>query len=236
MIKLISFKNCPFVQRVMGALILKNVPFEIEYIELSNKPQWFLDISPNGQVPVLITENDTVLFESDAIAEYLDDKYAPIEQLSPEQKALDRAWTYQATKHYMPQCGTMGSKDKETFETRLANLSKAFAKAENKLGDSLFFKGNDISNVDIAWLPLLHRAAVIKDQSGFDMLASFPKVQKWQAALIESGLTDKTVPQDFVATFSGFYLTNTYLASLIDGHETTCPPSNCSASSHSCCN
>ncbi len=80
MIKLVSFKNCPFVQRVMGALVMKNVPFEIEYIELNNKPQWFLDISPNGQVPVLITENETVLFESDAIVEYLDDKYAPIER------------------------------------------------------------------------------------------------------------------------------------------------------------
>ncbi|GAM55018.1 glutathione S-transferase [Vibrio ishigakensis] len=37
--KLISFKNCPFVQRVMGSLIAKNIEFEIEYIELSNKPQ-----------------------------------------------------------------------------------------------------------------------------------------------------------------------------------------------------
>ena len=216
MTKLISFKNCPFVQRVMGSLVMKNVPFEIEYIELNNKPQWFLDISPNGQVPVLITENDTVLFESDAIVEYLDDKYTPIEEVSPEQKALDRAWSYQASKHYMPQCGTMASKDKETFETRLANLQKAFLKAEKKLGDTEFFKGDYISNVDIAWLPLLHRAFVIKERSGFDMLESFPKVQKWQAALIESGLTDKTVPADFIDKFSGFYLTNNYLASLAE--------------------
>lgn len=216
MIKLISFKNCPFVQRVMGALVMKNVPFEIEYIELNNKPQWFLGISPNGQVPVLITENDTVLFESDAIVEYLDDKYTPIEEVSPEQKALDRAWSYQASKHYMPQCGTMASKDKETFETRLANLQKAFLKAEKKLGDTEFFKGDYISNVDIAWLPLLHRAFVIKERSGFDMLESFPKVQKWQAALIESGLTDKTVPADFIDKFSGFYLTNNYLVSLAE--------------------
>ncbi|WP_139684000.1 glutathione S-transferase family protein [Vibrio tasmaniensis] len=216
MIKLISFKNCPFVQRVMGSLVMKNVPFEIEYIELNNKPQWFLDISPNGQVPVLITENDTVLFESDAIVEYLDDKYTPIEEVSPEQKALDRAWSYQASKHYMPQCGTMASKDKDTFETRLANLQKAFLKAEKKLGDTEFFKGDYISNVDIAWLPLLHRAFVIKERSGFDMLEGFPKVQKWQAALIESGLTDKTVPADFIDKFSGFYLTNNYLASLAE--------------------
>ncbi|MEZ8289737.1 glutathione S-transferase family protein [Vibrio sp. 10N.237.312.B06] len=216
MTKLISFKNCPFVQRVMGSLVMKNVPFEIEYIELNNKPQWFLDISPNGQVPVLITENDTVLFESDAIVEYLDDKYTPIEEVSPEQKALDRAWSYQASKHYIPQCGTMASKDKETFETRLANLQKAFLKAEKKLGDTEFFKGDYISNVDIAWLPLLHRAFVIKERSGFDMLESFPKVQRWQAALIESGLTDKTVPADFIDKFSGFYLTNNYLASLAE--------------------
>lgn len=216
MIKLISFKNCPFVQRVMGSLVMKNVPFEIEYIELNDKPQWFLDISPNGQVPVLVTENDTVLFESDAIVEYLDDKYSPIEEVTAEQKALDRAWSYQASKHYMPQCGTMGSKDKETFEARLANLQKAFLKAENKLGNTEFFKGDYISNVDIAWLPLLHRASVIKEGSGFDMLKGFPKVQKWQAALIESGLTDKTVPEDFIEKFSGFYLTNNYLASLAE--------------------
>ncbi|MEH6452404.1 MAG: glutathione S-transferase family protein [Psychromonas sp.] len=218
--KLISFKNCPFVQRVMGSLVTKNIPFEIEYIELSNKPQWFLDISPNGQVPVLVTEDDTVLFESDAIVEYLDDKYTAIEKVSAEQKALDRAWSYQASKQYMAQCGTMASKDKQTFETRLANLSKSFNKAENQLGDSEFFKGDYISNVDIAWLPLLHRAAVIKDQSGFDMLNGFPKVKKWQAALMESDLTEKTVAQDFVDTFSEFYLKNTYLASLMEGAET----------------
>ncbi|MGR5151100.1 glutathione S-transferase family protein [Photobacterium swingsii] len=235
MIKLISFKNCPFVQRVMGSLIMKNIPFEIEYIELSNKPQWFLDIAPNGQVPVLITEDETVLFESDAIVEYLDDKYAPIEALTPEQKALDRAWSYQASKHYMPQCGTMGSKDKETFESRLANLSKAFAKAENKLGDSQFFKGDYISNVDIAWLPLLHRAFVIKQKSGLDMLEGFPKVQQWQAALIASGLPEKTVPQDFVTTFSNFYLTNTYLANVMNGEDERCELSSCSAVSSACC-
>lgn len=236
MIKLISFKNCPFVQRVMGALVTKNIPFEIEYIELSNKPQWFLDISPNGQVPVLVTEDETVLFESDAIVEYLDDKYPPIEELSPEQKALDRAWSYQASKHYMPQCGTMGSKDKETFETRLANLSKAFAKAEKKLGNTVFFKGDYVSNVDIAWLPLLHRAAVIKERSCFDMLKGFPKVQKWQTALIKSGLTEKTVPQDFVNTFSHFYLKNTYLASLMDDANTNCSePDCCTTLENSCC-
>ncbi|TPH18132.1 glutathione S-transferase family protein [Litorilituus lipolyticus] len=238
MIKLISFKNCPFVQRVMAALAVKDIPFEIEYIELSNKPQWFFDISPNGQVPVLITENDTILFESDAIVEYLDDKYAPIESLSPEQKALDRAWSYQASKHYMVQCGTMSSKDKETFESRFESLAKAFAKAEKKLTGKRFFKGESISNVDIAWLPLLHRALIIKQGSGFDMLAEYPKVQQWQSELYNSGLMNKAVPDDFIEVFSHFYLTNNYLASLKNNNQQGCmPKSQCDtrATSLSCC-
>jgi len=95
MIKLVSFKICPFVQRVTGALEAKGIPYEIEYIDLSDKPQWFLDISPNGQVPLLVTDSGTALFESDAIVEYIDDVYSPLEEsLSAEQKAFDRAWSY----------------------------------------------------------------------------------------------------------------------------------------------
>ena len=54
--KIISFKICPFVQRVTALLEAKDIPYDIEFISLSDKPQWFLDISPNGQVPVLITD------------------------------------------------------------------------------------------------------------------------------------------------------------------------------------
>jgi len=67
MLKTVSFKICPFVQRVTAALEEKQVPYEIEYINLNDKPQCFLDISPNGQVPILLTESGTILFESEAI-------------------------------------------------------------------------------------------------------------------------------------------------------------------------
>lgn len=80
MLKIVSFKICPFVQRVTGALAAKGIPFEIEYISLKDKPQWFLDLSPIGQVPVLITESGTALFESDAIVEYIEDEYGSLEE------------------------------------------------------------------------------------------------------------------------------------------------------------
>lgn len=213
MIKIVSFKICPFVQRVTAALEAKLIPYEIEFISLSDKPQWFLDISPNGQVPLLVTEAGTALFESDAIIEYIEDEYGPLEQgISNEQRALDRAWSYLGAKHYLAQCSTMRSSDQALFSERLANLQKAFTKVEQQLGEGAYFKGEQLSNVDIAWLPLLHRAHIIKQHSCVDMLEGIPKVQAWQQALLETGLMARSVPKDFEQVFANFYLSEqTYL-------------------------
>ncbi|MGR5363489.1 glutathione S-transferase family protein [Vibrio mediterranei] len=230
MIKIVSFKICPFVQRVTAALEAKRIPYEIEYISLKDKPQWFLDISPNGQVPVMVTESGTALFESDAIIEYIEDEYGPIEQgVSNEQRALDRAWSYLGSKHYLAQCGTMSSKDKETFEERAEKLIKAFHKAENQLsGNTKFFKSDAFSNVDMAWLPLLHRAAIVKAHSGYDFFCGLPKMQAWQRNIMESGLVEKTVSSDFETRFADFYLTNTYLATGKDVQaQQDCSTSSC---------
>lgn len=218
MMKIISFKICPFVQRVTALLEAKNLPYELEYIQLKNKPQWFLDLSPTGQVPMLVTESGQALFESDAIVEYIEEISAPLEaDVSPEQRATDRAWSYQASKHYLAQCSAMRSSDKETLLERRKNLAKAFAKAENIMaadpslqGD--FFKGKQLSNVDIAWLPLLHRAHIIKQHTGFDFLQGFPKVQAWQEAIMKTGLAGRSVAKDFEQSFTDFYLSKqTYL-------------------------
>ncbi|MBA5761189.1 glutathione S-transferase family protein [Vibrio sp. 404] len=207
MIKVVSFKICPFVQRVTAALEAKQIPYEIEFINLSDKPQWFLDISPNGQVPLLVTESGTALFESDAIIEYIEDEYGALEQgISNEQRALDRAWSYLGSKHYLVQCSTMRSGDEALFSERLNNLQKAFAKVEKQLADGSYFKGTQLSNVDIAWLPLLHRAHIVKRHSCVDMLDGFPKVQAWQQALLDTGLMPRSVPEDFEGIFANFYL------------------------------
>lgn len=213
MIKVISFKICPFVQRVTALLEAKEIPYEIEFISLSNKPQWFLDISPTGQVPVLVTESGDALFESDAIVEYIDEISAPLEQgVTPEQRAKDRAWSYQASKHYLTQCSAQRSGDLASLQEREAKLAKAFEKAEKQLTLGPFFKGENLSNVDIAWLPLLHRASVIETHSGYDFIAKFEKVKAWQQALKTTGLFEKSVPVDFEQKFTDFYLSEqTYL-------------------------
>lgn len=50
---LVSNPSCPFVQRAAIALNEKGVPIKRIDVDLANKPDWFLAMSPTGEVPVL---------------------------------------------------------------------------------------------------------------------------------------------------------------------------------------
>ena len=205
--KIVSFKICPFVQRVAALLEAKNLPYDIDFISLSDKPQWFLDISPHGQVPLLITDNGQALFESDAIVEYIEEAYSPLEpDISLEEKATNRAWSYLASKNYLVQCSAQRSADASTLEERCAKLNVAFSRIEKRLGANSFFGGEELGMVDIAWLPLLHRASIIERRTGFDFAADYPRLKEWQQHLLNSGLAERSVPVDFEDAFAQIYL------------------------------
>lgn len=207
--KVVSFKICPFVQRVTALLEAKNIPYELDFISLSDKPQWFLDISPNGQVPVLITDSGKALFESDAIVEYLEEAFAPLQPgLSPEDKATNRAWSYLASKNYLVQCSAQRSPDEDVLSERGEKLGKAFDRIENQLGDTPYFSGETIGMVDIAWLTILHRADIIQRRSCYDLIGDRPKLKKWQNQLLGTTLAEKSVAPDFEEAFAAFYLSD----------------------------
>lgn len=225
MLTVISFKICPFVQRVTAALETAGIPYTVEYISLQDKPDWFLDISPHGQVPVLVTESGTALFESDAIVEYLDEVYG-LYGPGPdaERKAQFRAWSYLATKNYLTQCSTQRSADRSTLMQRGEKLQRAFAAVEKVLDDQPLFQSATIGMVDIAWLPLLHRAAIIEQRSGYDFIAAYPAVKRWQRNLLATGLAERSVAADFNEAFSRFYLSaDSWLGQQVAEH----PPAAC---------
>ena len=53
-LQLISHELCPYVQRSVIVLTEKSIPFIRTDIDLTNKPEWFTDLSPLGKVPVLL--------------------------------------------------------------------------------------------------------------------------------------------------------------------------------------
>ena len=217
MLKVVSFVICPFVQRVTALLEAVGVPYDLEYIELRDKPAWFLEISPHGQVPVLLTDDGRAIFESDAISEYVDEVADnPLSSPDPVKKAQDRAWSALAGKLYMPQCAAMRSPTREGLEEKTADIAQSIAKIEERLGEGPYADGPTLNMIDIAWISILHRFAIIERNAGYDFLAGFPKVKRWQKALLATGIAEKSVARDFEERFGALYLApETHLGQLM---------------------
>jgi glutathione S-transferase len=84
-VRLVDAARCPYCARVRIALAEKELDAERIEIDLSDRPQWVLDLNPpSGRVPVL--DDGFTLPESELIMAYLDERY-PQRPLLPESLA-----------------------------------------------------------------------------------------------------------------------------------------------------
>ena len=92
-VEIISADVCPFAQRSRIVLLEKEVDFILSEIDLKNKPDWFLRVSPYSKVPVL-RYGETRIYESAIINEYLDEVFPkpPLMPSDPERRAEARIW------------------------------------------------------------------------------------------------------------------------------------------------
>jgi len=216
-LKIVSFKICPFVQRAIAVLELKQAAYEVEYISLRDKPDWFLQASPHGKVPILMSDQG-VLFESGPITEFVDETCGDsrLHPSDPFERARDRAWIELAAGNYLVQCRTQRSPDAAQLETNRAELADAFGKIEAVVGEGPYFHADRLSLVDTAWFVLLHRAHIVEECSGVDFLNAFPRTKKWQQELLNVEALSNSAPEGFIEEFLNFYLhEGTYLGSLM---------------------
>ena len=61
---LYSFRRCPYAMRARLAIFSAELKHEHREILLKDKPKTFLDLSPKGTVPVVLTENNKLIEES----------------------------------------------------------------------------------------------------------------------------------------------------------------------------
>ena len=202
---LVSSYTCPWVQRAAITLRAKGVAYEITYIDLQNKPDWFLKISPHGKVPVLIVDGQP-LFESNAISEFLDEVVQP--RLHPEdplKRARHRAWMdflpdfsralrtiYYATSDEEQRKGVT------TAPKQLAKLEAALAERGN---DGPYFSGDRLCLVDTAYAPFLQRFALVEARLKTGLLKDFPKVRAWSDALMANDVVKGSVVPHFMSEF-----------------------------------
>src|SRR5947199_2689440 len=124
---LISHKLCPYVQRAVIALTEKGVGFERIDIDLANKPDWFVAISPLGKTPVLQV-GEVPIFESTVILEYLEETQPhPLHPADPLRRAEHRAWIEFGSAVLNDIAGFYAAADEATFKAKTSHLEQRFA-------------------------------------------------------------------------------------------------------------
>lgn len=190
----------------MIVLRTKGVDFEVTYINLREKPDWFLKVSPHGKVPVLNVDGEP-LFESNAIAEFLDEVVdPPLHPVEPIKRARNRAWT-----DFVPDFskGLSGFYRKDTVEEMEAGREGAYkvlAKLESAIADERgndgpYFNGDQLCLVDAAYAPFLQRFMIADEKLNSGLLDGYPLVKAWTAALLSSDLVNGSVADSFVPDF-----------------------------------
>ena len=189
----------------------KKITFETVEIDLKNKPDWFLKISPYGKVPVL-HDGEEIYYESAIINEYLDDAYPQTPMLgnTPAERARMRIWIDFCNSKIQPSVSNVLKAKPEDFEAKTKALEDALEMLERYLQDSgfkgPFFGGAQFTLVDATYAPSFERFAVLPVLRGYQVPARFAHVTAWTAALAaHPAVIENAVPlDDLVANYRSF--------------------------------
>ncbi len=194
------------MQRAVILMRAKDVDFDVTYINLRDKPDWFLKISPHGKVPVLLVD-DQPLFESNAIAEFLDEMVAPrLHPADPVKRARNRAWTdftptFAANLNKITYAKSQAelAAGLDDARTVLAKLDEAIAAERAASGP--YFNGPRLSLVDAAYAPFLQRFKICDAVLKTGLLDEFANVKAWCETLLSDSCVTTAVPDVFAAEF-----------------------------------
>ncbi|MBX6318550.1 glutathione S-transferase N-terminal domain-containing protein [Pigmentiphaga sp.] len=180
MMVLYSGTTCPFSQRCRFVLFEKGMDFEIRDVDLYNKPEDIAVMNPYGQVPILV-ERDLVLYESNIINEYIDERF-PHPQLMPADpvmRARARLFLFNFEKELFTHVSTLEAREsradeksleqaRQQIRDRLSQLAPVFLKNKYMLGE-------EFSMLDVAIAPLLWRL----DHYGIELPKNAAPLQKY---------------------------------------------------------
>ncbi len=227
---LVSHHLCPYVQRAAISLTEKQVPYERLYVDLADKPEWFKQISPLGKVPLLkLTgpENETVIFESAVIVEFLEDTQpSPLHPSAPVERARARAWIEFGSAVLNTIARFYSAASLEALDKEAANLAGMFGRVEAELGQGPWFAGIHFGLVDATFGPVFRYFDTFEAISDFGIFDHTPKVRKWRHCLAHRSSVINAVNTDYQVMLLDFLVRRqSALSGLIAmGHKRTAQP------------
>ena len=204
----------PFAWRVMLTLELKRLPYESKLLEFSkqeHKTPAYLQLNPRGKVPTL-KDGDFVLYESIAIMAYLDRKYPtpPIFGTTAEQTGLIWRLVLECESYLLsagdkvvrPLFFGKGLENLNEIQTAAELIRRELKIVDERLADSNWLVGGEISAADIAIFPLVQlllraagkEAARPLDLGLVPLSQTFPNIARWVRRIEELPNYQRTYP------------------------------------------
>lgn len=193
MMNLYSGTTCPFSHRCRIVLYEKQMDFQVIDVDLMNKPEEMAIINPYNHVPVLV-DRDLVLYDSNIINEYIDERF-PHPQLmppDPQTRAKARQLLFTMESELFSHVPTLeknlktADKSRAHIRDRLMDLSGMFNKQKYLLAD-------EFSMLDVAIAPLLWRL----DHYGIELPKTASSIMKYAERIFSrQGFIDALTPTE----------------------------------------
>ena len=189
-LQIISANVCPYAQRTRMVLHEKGVAVEVTEIDLKNKPDWFLEVSPYGKVPVL-RHQGRVIYESAVINEYLEETFPapPLMPIDPGERALARIWIEYCNSQYCPLFYKLLLTQDVAGQQELAEKLQGvllFMEREGLTkvqGEGPYWMGADPSLVDFTFYPFLERFVVLSHYREVELPADCQRLGAWMETM-----------------------------------------------------
>ncbi|XP_050429584.1 pyrimidodiazepine synthase-like [Adelges cooleyi] len=184
-----NYRYCPYAHRTQLVLNYKKIPHDTVFINLSEKPDWYLNIFPAGKVPAL-RFNGKILYESLLLSDFLDELY-PQPALwtdGPLQKILDKLFVEEifgkVTSTFYKFVMTTTEMEQSNFNELVDSLKLIDDELARR--GSTYFGGESPKMVDYMIWPWFERFDAIKfitNGSYSVNFDQFTKLDEWKIAM-----------------------------------------------------
>lgn len=149
---------CPLSHRVRIVLEEKSITADIINVDKNNLPEDLIDLNPYSSVPTLV-DRDLVLYNSQIIVEYLDERYPhpPLMPVDPVSRARSRMMLHRIELDWYGVLDNLTSNSsaksaaaRKTIQDGLTLIAPIFEK-------KTYFMSDDFSLIDCSLAPLLWR-------------------------------------------------------------------------------
>lgn len=204
---LVSYKICPYVQRVAFCLEEAGADYSARYIDpYGPKPSWFTQMAPTGKVPVL-RSGDLTLHESDVILEYLNDvfggRFLPSAPYEAARVRLQRRSVGALHAHLQQ---LLVARTQGDFTAAVLAVQRELVALERVAQDLLHNEWQFPTLLSFSLAPVVYVFSILERVCGTQILPTQGPVAEWTRQALSRPAFLKTVQADHLHELTRFFM------------------------------